>query len=652
MVIPTAKLLPLLLLFLLFIPSASPLAFNYDSFTIGNTGIFLEGAAYIDEQVIKLTRSARQNKNVGRATYHQPFLLWETSTGKIADFTTHFTFMIDSGHADGMVFFIAPSGSLLNISAGGGGHLGLPVEELPGDTTRTLYPFVAVEFDIYRNEQPVIRDPVGDHVGIDINSLKSNITTPWQGDINEEKRNDAWISYNSNSKNLSVAFTSFQNGINGTEVEVIKYLSYIIDLKQYLPDWVIVGFSAATGQDIAVHKIISWNFTSTALVDDDPTHNKPESIAPSGVKPGPGKSKMGLLLGLGIAGSLILFAGLGLVWFIYRKKSKAVDGRDENPFCNKLIDKELENVTGPRKFSYHELARATSNFEEGEKLGEGGFGGVYRGFIKDLNLQVAVKRISSGSKQGMKEYASEVRYNIAKGLASALLYLHEEWEQCVLHRDIKSSNVMLDTNFNVKLGDFGLARLVDHGEQSLTTIVAGTRGYMALEYVTTGKSTKESDIYSFGVVSLEIACGRKPIDFKLETSQIELVKWVWGLYEEGNVIQAADPKLYGHFDEKQMECLMIVGLWCAHPQYIFRPSIRQVIQVLNFEVPLPILPSKMPVATYIAPPTLFSTLVSDSDTITSERGQTQSSGTPHSLTITPSSTTKFVTPSTTFQSAQ
>ncbi|KAM1356777.1 hypothetical protein ACFX13_031582 [Malus domestica] len=652
MVIPSAKLLPLLLLFLLFIPSASPLAFNYDSFTIGNTGIFLEGAAYIDEQLIKLTRSARQDKNVGRATYYQPFLLWETSTGKIADFTTHFTFMIDSGHADGMVFFIAPSGSLLNISAGGGGHLGLPVEEQPGDTTRTLYPFVAVEFDIYRNEQPAIRDPVGDHVGIDINSLKSNITTPWNGDINEGKRNDAWISYNSSSKNLSVAFTSFQNGTNGTEVEVIKYLSYIIDLKQYLPDWVIVGFSAAKGQDIAVHKIIPWNFTSTALVDDDPTHNKPESIAPSGVKPGPGKSKMGLLLGLGIAGSLILFAGLGLVWFIYRKKSKAVDGIDENPFCNKLIDKELENETGPRKFSYHELAQATSNFEEGEKLGEGGFGGVYRGFIKDLNLQVAVKRISSGSKQGMKEYASEVRYNIAKGLASALLYLHEEWEPCVLHRDIKSSNVMLDSNFNVKLGDFGLARLVDHGEQSLTTIVAGTRGYMALEYVTTGKSTKESDIYSFGVVSLEIACGRKPIDFKLESSQIELVKWVWGLYEEGNVIQAADPKLYGHFDEKQMECLMIVGLWCAHPQYIFRPSIQQAIQVLNFEVPLPILPSKMPVATYIAPPTLFSTLVSDSDTITSERGQTESSGTPHSLTITPSSTTKFVTPSTTFQSAQ
>ncbi|ONI12622.1 hypothetical protein PRUPE_4G175500 [Prunus persica] len=316
----------------------------------------------------------------------------------------------------------------------------------------------------------------------------------------------------------------------------------------------------------------------------------------------------------------------------------------ENPFVNKLIHEELEKGTGPRKFSYRELVRATSNFEEGENLGEGGFGGVYRGFIKDLNAYVAVKRISSGSKQGLKEYASEVRiisrlirhrnlvrYNIAQGLASALFYLHEEWEH----------NVMLDSNFNVKLQDFGLARLVDHGEQSQTTIIAGTRGYMALEYVTTGKASKESNVYSFRVLALEIACRRKPIDFNLESSQIELVKWVWELYGEGKVIQAADPKLNGEFDEKSMECVLIVGLWCAHPDYKFRPSIPQAIQVLNLEVPLPILPSKMPVATYFAPPRLLSTLLSE--TISSERGQTESSGNHQVLSITPSSTTTFVT---------
>ncbi|BFG29162.1 hypothetical protein CerSpe_154360 [Prunus speciosa] len=153
---------------------------------------------------------------------------------------------------------------------------------------------------------------------------------------------------------------------------------------------------------------------------------------------------------------------------------------------------------------------------------------------------------------------------------------------------------------------------------------------MALEYVTTGKASKESDVYSFGVVALEIACGRKPINFNLESSQIELVKWVWELYGEGKIIQAADPKLNGEFDEKSMECLMIVGLWCAHPDYKFRPSIQEVIQGLNLEVPLPILPSKMPVATYFAPPRLLSTLLSE--TINSEIQEiTKSSQSPHLL---------------------
>ncbi|TKY59428.1 L-type lectin-domain containing receptor kinase IX.1 [Spatholobus suberectus] len=104
----------------------------------------------------------------------------------------------------------------------------------------------------------------------------------------------------------------------------------------------------------------------------------------------------------------------------------------------------------------------------------------------------------------------QVRYNIAMGLASALLYLQEEWEKCVLW-DIKSSNIMLDSNFNPKLGDFGLARLVDHEKGSQTTGVAGTMGYIAPEYMNTGKARKESEIFSLGVVLLEVATGRKAI---------------------------------------------------------------------------------------------------------------------------------------------
>ncbi|CAI0405325.1 unnamed protein product [Linum tenue] len=195
-----------------------------------------------------------------------------------------------------------------------------------------------------------------------------------------------------------------------------------------------------------------------------------------------------------------------------------------------------------------------------------------------------------------------VRYKIALGLASGLLYLHEEWEQCVVHRDIKSSNVMLDSQFNAKLGDFGLARLVDHELGSQTTVLAGTMGYLAPECVTTGRASKESDVYSFGVVALEIACGRRPVDPKQELRKVRLVEWVWGLYGSGRILEAVDWRLAGEFDRDQAEQLMIVGLWCCHPDEANRPSIRQVIGVLNFDAPRPSLPSKLPVPMYYAPP--------------------------------------------------
>uniref|UniRef100_F6HWD3 Protein kinase domain-containing protein n=1 Tax=Vitis vinifera TaxID=29760 RepID=F6HWD3_VITVI len=194
-----------------------------------------------------------------------------------------------------------------------------------------------------------------------------------------------------------------------------------------------------------------------------------------------------------------------------------------------------------------------------------------------------------------------MRYKIATGLASALLYLHEEWEQCVVHRDVKSSNVILDADFNAKLGDFGLARLVDHGKKSQTTILAGTMGYMAPECLMAGNASKESGVYSFGVVALEICSGRKSVEPKAKENQIKLVEWVWALYGVGKLLEAADPRLSADFDEKQMERLMIVGLWCAHPDCNLRPAIRQAVNGLNYQASLPILPSNMTMPMYYAP---------------------------------------------------
>ncbi|KAD4179177.1 hypothetical protein E3N88_27768 [Mikania micrantha] len=279
--------------------------------------------------------------------------------------------------------------------------------------------------------------------------------------------------------------------------------------------------------------------------------------------------KLRLVVGL-TAGILGLIAFLVIIaYFLWRKRKNNGDKAEELGFSVDMNHEFEMGTAGPRRFSYIELAQATTGFTEKYKLGEGSFGGVYKG------------------------------YKIAVGLASAVLYLHEGWEQCVLHRDIKSSNVMLDSSFNAKLGDFGLAKLVDHEKGSETTLLAGTLGYMAHECVVTGKASKETDVFSFGVVALEIACGRKAIDNKGLGEQIWIVEWVWEQYGAATILEAVDPRLQLDFNEDEVKRLMMVGLWCVHPDSKLRPSMRQVIQVLNSEASLPILPSKMPVASYV-----------------------------------------------------
>ncbi|KAI8532442.1 hypothetical protein RHMOL_Rhmol11G0214700 [Rhododendron molle] len=139
-------------------------------------------------------------------------------------------------------------------------------------------------------------------------------------------------------------------------------------------------------------------------------------------------------------------------------------------------------------------------------------------------------------------------------------------------------------------------------------------GYLAPECLVTNKASKESDVYSFGIVALEIACGRKPLDSKVPESQMRLVEWVWDLYGMGRLLKAVDAKLGSDFDVQETERLMIVGLWCAHPDHNFRPKIRDVIHVLiNFEAPLPILPPKLPALSFSSLPLHTTTTISDTN---------------------------------------
>ncbi|KAI5333143.1 hypothetical protein L3X38_023273 [Prunus dulcis] len=296
--------------------------------------LFFLRHAFFDTKILRLTNSGTDDENilsVGRATYRQPFLLRQNATGKLADFTTSFNFAVDSNnnskYGDGLAFFIAPNDSSLNSVLGSGSNLGLPVDTITPNVVgpRNQYPFVAVEFDIYHNTRETIKDPAHEHVGINVNSLYSIITKNWTAGILNGTKNSAAVSYNSTTKNFSVAFTTFVDG-----VQVIHYLDYMVDLKDYLPDWVVVGFSASTGGSVALFKIFSWNFNSTSLVD----RHEVDFATKSG-----NDNRIGLITGVSIGGYAVVLVGvLGLVWFILWKKRDAGESSDENPMVNELID--------------------------------------------------------------------------------------------------------------------------------------------------------------------------------------------------------------------------------------------------------------------------------------------------------------------------
>ncbi|XP_013748805.2 L-type lectin-domain containing receptor kinase IX.1-like [Brassica napus] len=614
---------------LLVLPFATSLHFNISRFTPGDPNIAYQGDA-TPNGAIELN-NAGYTCHVGWATYAKKVAIWDPETGRPTDFTTSFTFKIDTrnstefGH--GFAFFLAPQGILISPNSAGG-FLGL-FNETNGYSSR--FPLVHVEFDTFFNDE---WDPldIKSHVGINNNSLASSNYTSWNASLHSQDTCHARITYDSASRNLSISW-SYEETSNPRES---SSLFYIIDLAKVLPAEVTIGFSGSTGANTEAHRILSWEFNSTLDV----------------VEPRERTQNMkGIIVGVSLAGFVLLTSLVAGAFALFRKRKqrKKKAGKTEENLTS--LHEDLERGAGPRRFSYKDLASATSNFLYERKLGEGGFGAVYKGYLNDLDTMVAVKKFSGASKQGKKEFITEVkiisslrhrnlvqligwchekqelllvyefmpngsldshlfgkkphltwavRCKISLGVASALLYLHEEWEQCIVHRDIKASNIMLDSNFNAKLGDFGLARLMDHELGPQTTGLAGTFGYMAPEYISTGRASKESDVYSFGIVLVEIVTGKKSVEPRQGKVEPEasLVERVWDQYGRGELISAVDHQIGKDYDMKQAECVMIVGLWCAHPDINSRPSIKQAIQVLNLEAPLPNLPHKMPIATY------------------------------------------------------
>ncbi|XP_031095018.1 L-type lectin-domain containing receptor kinase IV.1-like [Ipomoea triloba] len=179
-----------------------------------------------------------------------------------------------------------------------------------------------------------------------------------------------------------------------------------------------------------------------------------------------------------------------------------------------------------------------------------------------------------------------VLYN--EGVASGLLYLHEEWEKLVIHRDVKASNVLLDGELNGRLGDFGLARLYDHGTDPQTTHLVGTIGYLAPEQTRAGKATTCTDVYAFGAFLLEVVCGRRPLDPQVEDDDdAVLVDRVFSYWCRGEILKTVDSNLGADYVVGEVELVLKLGLLCCQYEPMGRPSMRQAVLYLQGALPLP-----------------------------------------------------------------
>ncbi|XP_018673598.2 L-type lectin-domain containing receptor kinase SIT2 [Musa acuminata AAA Group] len=562
----------------------------------------------------------------GHAFYPIPLRFKESPNGTVFSFSTTFIFAFISElpdlSGDGMAFLVSPNKDFSR--ALGNQYLGLFNSSNLGNSTNHV---LAIELDTIRN--PEFQDIDDNHVGININDMKSdesqtagyclNDTGSFQNlSLSSGQTMQVWVDYDSHEMLLNVTLASFPMAKPHRPL-----LSAVVNLTSVLLETMYVGFSASAGPFLTSHYVLGWSFKMNGVAQA-----LNSSLLPSLPRAKSNHKFKVSRIGLPMASATLVLTVVGIVVFILRRRTK---------YSELLDDWELEY--GPHRFSYKDLFKAAKGFRDTELLGRGGFGRVYKGVLRSSRSEVAIKRVSHGSRQGMREFIAEIvslgrlrhrnlvqllgycrrqgelllvydympngslekflhdqamptldwatRFRIIKGVASGLLYLHEDWEQVVIHRDIKASNVLLDNELIGRLGDFGLARLYDHGTDPQTTHVVGTMGYLAPELARTGKATTITDVFAFGVFLLEVACGRTPVDPTADEEKLILSDWVLKNWQKGSILETTDPRLEEEYDVEEVELVLQLGLLCSHPLPTERPSMRQVVRYLEGHAPLP-----------------------------------------------------------------
>ncbi|XP_030535890.1 probable L-type lectin-domain containing receptor kinase S.5 [Rhodamnia argentea] len=586
----------------------------------GNYPLFNQSGRIMFKDSFKL-----HDKGARVASFNTSSFKLHDKGARVASFNTSFFININnlssstSGHGEGMAFVIAPD---LNLPPGSEGqYLGLTNASTDGNATNHL---VAIEFDTFKEDF----DPDNNHIGLNINSVlsKQNVSLSDFGIqlMPEGAKNfTIWIQYDGVNKTLEVFMVAEDSTVPAKSrpnnpVMIAKDL----DIAEIVNEHSYFGFAASTGEAAELHCVLGWNLTVEKLLEDEGLVIEAK-----------------IALGAGMPLLVILLAGCWLHLILSKKREKANDPK---------ILVTLKCLPGaPREFQFRELKAATDNFNEKNKLGQGGFGVVYKGVLSKESLEIAVKRFSRDNVKSKDDFLAEltiinrlrhkhlvkllgwcyqkgklllvyeympngsldahifcgpekatirwdIRYQIISGVASALHYVHNEYDQKVVHRDLKASNIMLDSSFNARLGDFGLARAIENGKTSYAEIegVPGTLGYIAPECLHTGKATRESDIYGFGAVVLEVVCGQRPWTKIGEFSF--LVDWVWSLHREGRILEAVDERLRGDYVAEEAERLLLLGLACSHLNASERPKTQAILQIASGSQPVPYVPPSRP----------------------------------------------------------
>uniref|UniRef100_A0A803LFR7 non-specific serine/threonine protein kinase n=1 Tax=Chenopodium quinoa TaxID=63459 RepID=A0A803LFR7_CHEQI len=464
--------------------------------------------------------------------------------GRVASFNSTFVLNVSpfSGPpGDGLGFILCKDSNVPNNSLDK--WLGIVNAKTNGSSQASI---VAVEFD---TKKSFAEDLDNNHVGLNINSIFSKHQTSLNSSgifISNGTNITAMILYDGDTKTMNISV--FQGKKVGTKPPIMSIPN--LDLSQYLPEMVYVGFSASTGQ-VAIERncILEWYFTFDELGE--------ESKFPRWVWIVVAVSTLDSLCGIGVT------AG----YFCYKRKQRPLNSYDLPIFTG----------VSPKQLKLKDLKAATGNFNRKNELGGGGFGIVYKGNLE--GQFVAVKRVKDTPK-GMQNLIAEVTTIGSlhhKNLVELIGWCYEGSELLLVYEYMQN--------------------------RSLDTFLYW---YMAPELFLRGKATTETDVFAFGVLALVLATGKKPgIQDEQSESSTCIIDWVWELNSLDSVTDAIDPKLKGNYDEREAKHMLILGLACCHPNPNMRPSMGYVLQVLLGEAILPTVSLEKPAFVWPAPSPSF-----------------------------------------------